>query len=175
VGNENKLARGKFLIADRLLTDPNFRETVVLLIHYGPDGAMGFVINRPVQIEFSIVLPDVEELHRRKGALHLGGPVHPNSILLLVRTTANPPESSTPVFDDVYLSSSRELLQRLIKNPAEEERLQIYAGYAGWAPNQLESEYNKGHWHVLNADPVMLFDKESSEIWQELICHFSIL
>lgn len=174
VGNENKLARGKFLVADRLLTDPNFRETVVLLIHYGPDGAMGLVINRPVQIEFSIVLPDVEELHRKKGTLHLGGPVHPNSLLLLVSTTAKPPESSTPVFDDVYLSSSRELLQRFIKNPAKEERFQIYAGYAGWAPNQLESEYNKGHWHVLNADSVMLFDKESSEIWQELIDRTSV-
>jgi len=92
-------------VADRQLTDPSFREAVVLLIHYGPDGAMGLVINRPVQIELSIVLPDVKELHRRKETLHLGGPVHPNSILLLVRTTANPPELSAPVFDDVYLSS----------------------------------------------------------------------
>jgi len=162
-----------FLVADRQLPDPNFRETVVLLIHYGPDGAMGLVINRPVQIDLSIILPDVEELDRRKGTLHLGGPVHPNSILLLVRT-ANPPESSTPVFDDVYLSSSREFLQRLIKNPAEEERFQIYAGYAGWAPDQLESEYNRGHWHVFDADSVMLFDKESSEIWQELIDRTSV-
>ena len=168
ITSEKKLAQGKFLVADRQLTDPNFRETVVLLVQYGPDGAMGLVINRPVQIELSIVLPDIKEMHRRKGTLHLGGPVHQNSILLLVRMTS-PPESSTPVFDDVYLSSSQELLQRLIMNPAEEERFQIYAGYAGWAPNQLESEYNRGHWHVLNADAVTLFDKNSSEIWQELI------
>jgi putative transcriptional regulator len=172
-GRENKLARGMFLVADRQLPDPNFRETVVLLIHYGTDGAMGLVINRPVQIDLSIVLPGIEELHRGKGTLHLGGPVHPDSLLLLVRT-ANPPESSTPVFDDVYLSSSRELLQRLMENPAEEERFQLYAGYAGWAPDQLESEYNRGHWHVLNADSVLLFDKESSEIWRELIDRTSV-
>jgi putative transcriptional regulator len=173
IRNEKQLASGKFLVADRQLTDPNFRETVVLLIHYGPDGAMGLVINRSVQMELSIVVPDVKELHQRKGTLHLGGPVHPNSILLLVRT-ANPPEKSIPVFDDVYLSSSEELLQRFIKSPAEEEKFQIYAGYAGWAPDQLESEYNRGHWHVLNADSAMLFDKESSEIWRELIIQTSV-
>jgi putative transcriptional regulator len=173
IGNEKQLASGKFLVADHQLTDTNFRETVVLLIHYGPDGAMGLVINRPVQIDLSIVVPDLKELYQRKGTLHLGGPVHPNSILLLVRT-ANPPESSIPVFDDVYLSSNQELLQRLIKNPTEEERFQIYAGYAGWAPDQLESEYNRGHWHVLNADSVMLFDKDSSEIWKELINRTSV-
>jgi putative transcriptional regulator len=173
MGNEDQLAQGKFLVADRQLTDPNFRETVLLLVHYGPDGAMGLVINRSVQIELSIVLPDVKDLHLRKGTLHLGGPVHPNSILLLVRT-ANPPESSLRVFGDVYLSSSQELLQRLIKSPAEEERYHIYAGYAGWAPDQLESEYSRGHWHVMNADSVMLFDKQSSDIWQELIDRTSV-
>jgi len=168
IKSEKELAQGMFLVADRRLMDPNFRETVVLLIRYGPDGAMGLVINRPLKVKLSTVLPDIKELERRKETLYLGGPVEPTRILLLVKLVSLS-EASMPVFDDVYLSSSQEVLQRLIKKPVKEEMFRIYAGYAGWAPKQLESEYNRGHWHVLKADTETLFDKKSSEIWQELI------
>ena len=173
VKSEKELAPGMFLVASRRLMDPNFRETVVLLIRYGLDGAIGLVINRPVELKLSTVLPDIKELDRRKETLYLGGPVEPARILLLVRS-AHPPEASMPVFGDVYLSSSQKVLQRLIKKPVKEERFRIYAGYAGWAPNQLESEFNRGHWHVLKADTETLFDKKSSEIWQELIQRVSV-
>jgi putative transcriptional regulator len=173
VESEKELAQGKFLVASRQLLDPNFRETVVLLIRYGPEGAMGLVINRPVQLKLSRVLPDVKELDRSKETLHLGGPVEPNRVLLLVRS-AKPPEASMPVFGDVFLSSSQKVLQRLIKKPGKDERFRIYAGYAGWAPKQLESEFDRGHWHVLKADTNTLFDKKPSEIWQELIQRVSV-
>ena len=173
IKSEKKLAQGKFLVADRQIMDPNFRETVVLLIHYGPDGAMGLVINRPVELKLSTVLPDIKELERSKETLYLGGPVEPARVLLLVRS-AKPPEASMPVFGDVYLSSSQKVLQDLIKNPVKDARFRIYAGYAGWAPKQLESELDRGHWHVLKADPETLFDKKSSEIWQELIQRVSV-
>jgi putative transcriptional regulator len=171
--SEKELAQGRFLVAGRRLMDPNFRETVVLLIRYGPDGAIGLVINRPVELKLSTVLPDIEELDRSKETLYLGGPVDPARVMLLVRS-AKPPEASMPVFGDVYLSSSQKVLQRLVKKPDKEERFRIYAGYAGWAPKQLESEYNRGHWHVLKADTDTLFDKKSSEIWQELIQRVSV-
>ena len=170
---KKELAQGTFLVADRRLMDPNFRETVVLLIRYGPDGAMGVVINRPIQLKLSTVFPDIKELDQRKDTLYLGGPVEPARILLLLRST-NPPEASIPVFDDVYISSSPKVLQSLVKKPLDEERFQIYAGYAGWAPDQLESECARGDWHVLKADTETLFDKKSSEIWPELIQRASV-
>ena len=173
VRSETALAQGTFLVASRQLMDPNFRETVVLLIRYGPDGAIGLVINRPVELKLSRILPDIEELERSKESLYLGGPVEPAWVHLLVRS-AKPPEASMPVFGDVYLSSSQKVLQGLIKKPAKEERFRIYAGYAGWAPEQLESECDRGHWHVLKADTETLFDKKSSEIWQELIQRVSV-
>ena len=173
VASEKQLAQGKFLVASRRLMDPNFRETVVLLIRYGPDGAIGLVINRPVELKLSTILPDIKELERSKETLYLGGPVERARVLLLVRS-AKPPEASMPVFGDVYLSSSQKVLQGLIKKPAKEESFRIYAGYAGWAPKQLESEFDRGHWHVLKADPETLFDKKSSEIWQELIQRVSV-
>ncbi len=168
-----ELAQGRFLIAGRRLMDPNFRETVVLLIRYGKAGAMGLVINRPIKVKLSDVIPDIKELEGSKETLHLGGPVLPSKMLLLMKSAKPPPESML-IFGDVYLSSSREELRRMIKRTKTEEKFRIYAGYAGWAPGQLESECSAGDWHVLDADAEILFDKKSSEIWPELIHRFTV-
>jgi putative transcriptional regulator len=170
---EKKLARGRFLIAGRRLMDPNFRETVVLLIRYGKTGAMGLVINRPIQVKLSAVIPDIKELKGSKETLHLGGPVQPNKMLLLMKSAKPPPESML-IFGDVYLSSSREELRSMIKSNNTEEKFRIYAGYAGWAPGQLESECDNGDWHILEANTSVLFDRKSSEIWPALIHRFTV-
>ncbi len=167
-GAAQKLTRGKFLVAARRLGDPNFRKTVVLLIRYGSNGAMGLVINRPTAVKLSTILPNIEELNQSTEPLYIGGPVEPTAVLLLVKTL-KPPESATPVIDDVYLTSSTEALRQLIKKADKSERFRIFAGYAGWAPKQLESECDRGDWFVLEADLETLFDRKSAEIWPELI------
>jgi putative transcriptional regulator len=168
-----ELAKGRFLVAGRRLNDPNFRETVVLLMSYGRDGAAGLVINRPLNVRLFAVMPEIKELEQRKENLYLGGPVEPNKVLLLLKSTKTPADA-IPVFDDVYVSSSRKELRRIITKADKNERFRIYAGYAGWAPKQLESERERGDWHVLKADAETLFDKKSSEIWQELIHRFTV-
>lgn len=170
---EKELAQGRFLVADRRLMDPNFRESVVLLIHYGPDGAMGLVVNRPIQVKLSAVFPDIKELDQSEETLYLGGPVEPEGILLLVKS-AKPPKDSVPVFGDVYLSSSLEVLKRLIEKPEKDARFRLYAGYSGWAAKQLESECDRGDWHVLEADVETLFDRQATEIWPEMIQRISV-
>ena len=171
--SDKELAQGKFLVAARRLKDPNFHETVVLLLRYGTDGASGVVINRPLKVKLSAVFPDLKELAQREDALYFGGPVELNKIMFLARS-GKPPEGALQVFNDVYVSSSRDELQRLLKKAGKDERFRIYAGYAGWAPRQLENECHRGDWHVLKADTETIFDKKSSEIWQELIHRFSV-
>ena len=171
--SKEELAKGKFLVASRRLRDPNFKETVVLLIDYGQDGAMGLVINRPSEIKLATVFPDIKELKERKDTIYVGGPVAVNQMLLLVGTPLVP-EASQEVTQDVYISSSWKVLERLMKNAAKEERFRIFAGYAGWAPNQLDFETSRGDWHVLKADAETVFDKKPAEIWQELILRASV-
>jgi putative transcriptional regulator len=171
--SEKDLAPGRFLVASRKLKDPNFYQTVILLIRYGQDGAAGLVINRPLKVKLSTVLPEIKELEQRKENLFLGGPVEPDRILLLLKS-AKTPEDAIPVFGDIYISSSRKELQRLVKSTNKDEKFRIYAGYAGWAPKQLEAERDRGDWHVLKADAETLFDKKSSEIWQKLINRFTV-
>jgi len=170
--SEKDLASGRFLVASRKLGDPNFHQTVILILKYGRDGASGLVINHPLKVKLSTVMPEIKELEQRKEKLFLGGPVEPGKVLLLLKSAAIP-EDSIPVFGDVYVSSSRKALKRLIKSTNKSEKFRIYAGYAGWASGQLESEHDRGDWHVLKADAETVFDKKSSEIWQELIHRFT--
>ena len=167
-GSRQALGKGKFLVADRQLVDPNFRETVVLLIDYGLDGAMGLVINRPSSVKLATVFPDIKELEGRADTIYVGGPVAINQILLLVRSERTP-EQAELVTDNVYISPSWKMLERLIKKPDKDERFRLFAGYAGWAPDQLDFERSRGDWHVLEAEAEMIFSQNPDELWPELI------
>lgn len=172
--SEARLARGKFLVASRHLRDPNFSETVVLLIDYDRYGAMGLVINRPSEVRLSTVLPEIEGLEQRTDTVYIGGPVARSQMLLLVRS-GRQPEGSRYVFEDIYITSSRGVLERMIDDTDGGERFRVYAGHAGWAPGQLDREVSRGGWHVLQADAETVFDKAPSEIWPELIRQSSVL
>jgi putative transcriptional regulator len=160
--------KGRFLIASRQLLDPNFAKTVVLLLEYNKQGAMGLIINRPSEMKLSAILPEIEGLGQRPDTIYLGGPVAKSQLLLLIRTTS-PPEGSRHVFKDIHISPSQGVIERMIKKPEGEERFRVYAGYAGWGPGQLDKEIANGGWHVLRADAETVFDKSASEIWPHLI------
>jgi len=161
-------AKGKFLVASRKLLDPQFSKTVVLLLEYNRQGAMGLIINRPTELKLSKIFPDIEQLQQLSDTIYLGGPVAKNQLLLLIRT-ANPSGNSRHIFEDIYVSSSQEVIQQMIEAPESGQRFRAYAGYAGWAPGQLDHEILRGGWHVLKADVETVFDKLAPEIWPALI------
>ena len=172
-GPREELAKGKFLVASRRLRDPNFKETVVLLVEYGLNGAMGLVINRPSAVKLVTVFPDIKELKQRKDTIYVGGPVAVNQMLMLIRSS-QVPEESKEITQEVYISSSGKVLERLMKSTANDEKFRLFAGYAGWAPNQLDFERTRGDWHVLKADAETVFAQKPLEIWQDLIHRVSV-
>ena len=169
---KTELARGKFLVASQELIDLNFSQTVVLLIEYGPKGAMGLIINRPTDVRLSELLPDMGELPDRGEKLFIGGPVARNQLLMLIRSDREI-EGAHLVFEDVYVSTSRAVLEEMAQHGDAGERFRVYAGYAGWAPSQLDQEFSRGDWHVLRASKETVFGKEPSQIWTELIRWFT--
>lgn len=162
------LESGRFLVASRQVTGPFFAETVVLLIEYGPWGALGLIVNRPTGVELARLLPDLEALRDRSDRLYMGGPVAPHTLKLLLRA-AQPPEEATRVLGDVYLSESSDTLRRALEAKTPPHRLHAYAGYAGWASGQLENELRRGDWFVAPADPEAIFDEGVAELWPTLI------
>ena len=162
-----QLAKGMFLIAGRGLRDPNFEETVVLLLDYSREGAVGLVLNRETDIKLSALLPDKKALERRQDTLFIGGPVASTQMFMLFRSQEET-EGAKHVFDDVHVSSRQDVLDNMF-DASEEERLRVYAGYAGWSPRQLDAEVASGSWHIIRAEADKVFDPDPSQVWRKLI------
>ena len=162
------LARGMFLVASRGLVDPNFSESVVLLLEYDAKGALGLIVNRPTGVQLSELLPDVEELKEREDIVYLGGPVSKNHIVVLMRSDQHPPQAGR-VFADTYVSSSIETLKQAVSMSRDGGTFRAFVGYAGWGPGQLDQELSRGDWHVSPGSEAVVFERAAEEIWPELI------
>jgi putative transcriptional regulator len=165
---DGRLSKGKLLVATSRITDPRFRETVILLINYDRSGTVGLIINRPTGVKFSTLFPGIKELQKRPDTVFIGGPVGMEQFFMLIRS-AVPPEESIHVFRDIYVSTSMGLFKRAAQGGKGEEKFRLYAGYAGWAAGQLERELSRGDWHILKADPDTVFGNDPEKIWQDLI------
>ncbi|RMH36481.1 MAG: YqgE/AlgH family protein [Nitrospirae bacterium] len=162
------LSKGIFLIATPGLRDPNFRQTVVLLCEYGEQGALGVIVNRPTEISISEVLPQAPVLESQCHRVFAGGPVQRNNLLILFRLEHKPPDTHH-VIDGVYLGGDMETLDRVLKQPSPNETFRAFMGYSGWAPGQLENEIEMGSWFTKPADPVLIFEKDPSRLWADIL------
>lgn len=167
-GAAGQLHRGVFLVASRELRDANFAESVILLVAYGNEGAIGVIINRPTSMPVSRLLPEFKQLSALDAKVLIGGPVGLNTIRLLVHK-GPPVKGRVEVFPGTYLVDSQELLRKLLSQRDNHTQLRFYAGYAGWAPGQLDAEVRRGDWYVRDADVETVFDKPAREIWPDLI------
>ena len=160
-----ELAAGKLLVAARGLRDPNFSETVILLAEHSQESAMGLVLNRRTEVSVARLFPNLQKAQGQTAEVYLGGPVTPEGVLALLRSTT-PSADTRRVMDDVHVVTTRTDLEAQIAAGADPRRFRIYIGYAGWGPGQLERETLQGSWHVFTADTAAVFDPEPDSLWQ---------
>lgn len=159
--------KGMLLVATRELHDPNFSESVVLLVHYGSDGAMGLVINRPTMVQAAELLPDMAGAESLGEALFIGGPVAVSGVIMLILADDDAPDA-TRIFGNVHVSGSRELLGQMLVDGADNRQVRLYAGHSGWGPGQLDQEIARGSWRVLPATERIVFTEQPQRIWRQL-------
>ena len=165
-GAAEGLAKGQLLVASHELQGPNFAESVVLLLHYDENGAIGLIVNRPTDVPPSATLGELEELNDYDGTLYFGGPVAGFEMRVLLYTDQSL-AVALPVFDRVYLAPFDDgLLERL---PADSSHMRFYVGYAGWAPGQLEHELQRGSWHIRSATVETVFAEDEDAVWKKLV------
>ena len=155
-------------MASPSLEDPNFRQAVVLVVEHGPGGTVGLILNRSTNVLLSKALPDITVLKGTSHRLFAGGPVEPTRFLLLFRLK-EPPADARSVFDGVYLGRTPSVLERIITQAKPTETFRAFAGFAAWAPRQLEAEMLLGAWGILPPDSFSIFDKDPATLWQDCL------
>ena len=168
VMNTGKPAPGMFLVAKRELYDPRFAQSVVYLVEHGQDGTLGLIVNRSSGISLSEAVPDIEDKQAAAHVMYYGGPVGMPMILMLVRSKSAT-EGMTHVVDDVYISSDRGVLDRVLAAKKIDSGLRFYIGYSGWAAGQLDFELLRGDWYVVAADTDAIFSDDTDSLWSRLI------
>lgn len=168
LGQSSELAAGSFLVSSRDLNDPNFAQTVILLLRYDEDeGAMGLIVNRRGDVPLSRIFEDIKQAKGRKDPAYLGGPVEPDNVLALVKSSTKIADAQR-VFSGVYLIAEKELLEKALADK-EASVFHVYLGYAGWGPGQLEHEVELGAWNILPPDAGSVFDADPDSVWTRLI------
>lgn len=142
-------AAGKLLIATTKSHDPELGKSVVLLMHYDRQGAIGLMVNRRVS-----------------GSMYTGGPV-PLGVNALLRS-AKRLKSAMNLFGDVYLISDRVFIEATANAGAPASVFRVYSGYTGWSFEQLRNEVAAGLWRVARADAGLVFDPHPETLWQRL-------
>jgi putative transcriptional regulator len=136
--------RSQLLIASPRLAD-YFRRTVVLVLEHNEDGALGVVLNRPSDAPVRDAVPGLADLGEPDGVVHVGGPVQPQAVIALGEFE-NPGDASRVVSGELGVVDP--------DNPdVELRRARVYAGYAGWAPEQLDAELEEEAWIVESVRP----------------------
>jgi putative transcriptional regulator len=166
--NRKDLGVGKLLVASRELGDPNFVETVVLLIRYDAQGVVGLVVNRRTRIPLSRALEGLSAAKDRSDTVYLGGPVNTAAVFALLRSLAKV-EGAENIVGDVYLISAKTLFEHTISTQPDPAIFHVYCGYAGWNTVQLQKEVELGAWFIFPADASTVFNSNPDSLWSEMI------
>jgi putative transcriptional regulator len=158
-----KSIAGHFLIASPQLRDPNFAQTVTLIVQHDEDGSLGLIINRPTDATIRQAWEQVSDSPcNSDGVLHQGGPCSGP----LMALHAEPGAAQVRVAPGVCFSAEPDSVETLVRDGAEP--LKFFVGYAGWTAGQLEAELKSGSWLIAAASSEdVLGDTEG--LWERLI------
>ena len=155
----------QFLIAMPGMVDENFAGAVVYMCQHTPEGALGLVINKPIDIKLKNLFEKVELKLAGGEAIgeepvYFGGPVQTERGFVLheKQPTAGSRYSSTlSVAGGLEMTTSKDVLEAMSSGGGP-KRVLVTLGYSGWGAGQLEDELGRNGWLTVDADPAVIFD-----------------
>ena len=164
MGGVTKSLRGQLLLSAGQLWDPNFRRTVVLIGHHDEEGAVGVVLNRASEVTVVDAAPALAALVGADERVFLGGPVQPETAVVLAEFD-QPERAEIVAFGDVgFLPSESDH-----GSIGGIRRARMFAGYSGWGPGQLEGELEIDSWIVEPALAEDVFTPTPERLWSDVL------
>jgi putative transcriptional regulator len=160
---------GQLLIAAPTIGDPRFARTVILMVRHDKEGALGIVINRPVEERSiaSLLEAPGEDVSGISGSLRIfaGGPVQPE-LGFVVHSAEYRLDETLDVDGRVAMTANRQILRDIGHNRGPVKSL-FALGYAGWGPGQLEGEFARHDWFTTPEEPRLIFDDDRANLWED--------
>lgn len=158
----------QLLVAMPALSDPNFSHSVTLICEHSDRGALGIVVNRPLEMKMSEVLEQLTLASEDARLLAMpvlgGGPVQKDRGFVLHRPGDHAFESTMPVSDTLHVTTSRDVLASMARGDGPSPAV-IALGYAGWEAGQLEEEVLQNAWLTVPCDDALIFELPYEQRW----------
>lgn len=137
------LEKGKILIAEpSIIGDISFNRSIILLVEHGNNGSIGFILNKPMNLNISDLIPEIESNLK----IYNGGPVQQDNLYFIHKISDLVPESIM-ISEGLYWSGNFEYVLKLIKKgEINKNDIRFFLGYSGWDSNQLNDELNNNTW-----------------------------
>jgi len=168
---------GKLLIASPGMGDPRFFGAVIFICAYGPDGAMGLVVNRPApDIDLGNLLRqlDISAAENSKDlGVFFGGPVEPGRGFVLHGPDYHAKDSTLEINAFFSMTASLQILEALGEGAGPQSAL-LALGYSGWAPGQLEAEIADNGWLIADGTPDLVFCDDPGTMWSSALAAIGI-
>ena len=162
--------RGKLLVATPTLVDPNFRLTVMLMLEHGTEGALGLVLNRPSELPVRGAIDEWATATSEPRVVFVGGPVSQSSVIALASVALDDADEH---WSQVIGRLGTIDLEKQPGDIGGLDQVRIFAGYAAWAPGQLEAELAENAWFVLEHDASDPFSADPDELWWDVMARQS--
>lgn len=159
--------KGRLLVATPPLEDPNFDRTVIYVLEHHAEGALGVILNRPIDEQLGDPLDRWSDL--TAGEVYQGGPVEPDALIALALTKRALSEATDELAPVSGTIASADLTADPAFVAARVDAVRVFRGYSGWGPGQLEGEIDAGAWLVLDAEPGDVFDPAPDALWRTVL------
>jgi putative transcriptional regulator len=158
--------KGRVLISEPFLLDPNFKRSIVLLTEHVEEGSVGFILNKPTEYKFNDLVEDFPDF---EAPVFYGGPVATNT-LQFIHKLGDMLEGSMEISEGLFWGGSFETLKILVETGSVyPDDFRFFIGYSGWSPGQLNDELKINSWIVSSAKINDIFSDEPDKLWREIL------
>jgi putative transcriptional regulator len=161
--------KGKILISEPFLPDTFFNRSLVYLTDHTPQGSVGFILNKKLDLKVSAAIAGFEGWNEN---LNMGGPVAPDTLHYLHNRGDLIPKSVL-VEGNIFWGGDIDSIRELIKTgKIKQSQIRFFLGYSGWSAGQLERELKENSWIIAKVKSDIVMNNRSDDTWKRVLRSF---
>jgi putative transcriptional regulator len=161
--------KGKILISEPFLPDTFFNRSIVYLTDHSPQGSVGFILNKKLDLKISTAVEGFEGLDEN---LNMGGPVAPDTLHYLHNLGELIP-NSVLVESNIFWGGDIESIRQLVKEgKINQSQIRFFLGYSGWSAGQLERELKENSWVIAKVKSDIVMNNRGDDTWKRVLRGF---